>query len=719
MASSSGYPHGGYYAHSYAPAQNSSPSGPPAYRNNNGSAAVEDSFEYRDHEDHGDGSPRRNSRRTTYGYADGGEEWDDQDLYDQQAIDQRAADDQPFDNYYSSKAAATPATNYSMATPATMTRGGGNGRFAGGGSSMAAADTPSVYTNDFEWQSHHQQTPNLFSPNVVAGDDNFLDSDPYSRGGDFQRQSQLLRNNTLQPGDSVSAYEVPIPTPGVRGSAYSRAPIDPLAYGGGVYGDGDDSMTQGYQTYNNIAGSSAGNGAAASRGPYGHHAGQASMGQSLYDSSASGFLKGNAAPMGYADDEDDEHRQLKDPSGSAYYYNDGQHLPLGAAPGTPGLLSNQMSMAGGGPPGNGLRSSGKSVFDDEDTAVTSYPLRGLFGFTKDSLEVQIEKRRRGIGRQRWPILTWVLSIAFVAVFIVQLIKAKQVTGQAIQTHPSINPMIGPSAEFQISFGARFVPCMRTVPAVPTTLLLPCLNASTLSTVTTSQECPLWDLCGLDNAADVGQAYRFVTPIFLHAGIVHILFNLLVQLTLCAQIEKIIGAPYYLVLYIAGGIGGNLLGGNFGLVGLPSVGASGSIYACIAVEVVDLIYNWKYEYRVKLRIFTSILFTLIGLGVGLLPGLDNWTHIGGLAVGTLCGMMLLPSIHTTRRHRLIVWFFRLVGAAVLVVYFVMLTLNFYGAEDPAKACTWCRYFSCLPTFTQCQNNGLGTASSSSRRSLWEL
>ena len=30
------------------------------------------------------------------------------------------------------------------------------------------------------------------------------------------------------------------------------------------------------------------------------------MGQSLYDSSASGFLKGNAAPMGYADDEDDE-----------------------------------------------------------------------------------------------------------------------------------------------------------------------------------------------------------------------------------------------------------------------------------------------------------------------------------------------------------------------------------------------------------------------------
>lgn len=82
---------------------------------------------------------------------------------------------------------------------------------------------------------------------------------------------------------------------------------------------------------------------------------------------------------------------------------------------------------------------------------------------------------------------------------------------------------------------------------------------------------------------------------LHAfsRLLDILFNLLVQFTLCAQIEKLISTPFYAIVYFCGGIGGFLLGGNFGLVGQPAVGASGAIYACISVELVDLIYNWKY------------------------------------------------------------------------------------------------------------------------------
>lgn len=45
--------------------------------------------------------------------------------------------------------------------------------------------------------------------------------------------------------------------------------------------------------------------------------------------------------------------------------------------------------------------------------------------------------------------------------------------------------------------------------------------------------------------------------------------------------------------MAGGIGGNLLGGNFGLIGQPSLGASGAVYTCISFELIDLIYNWKF------------------------------------------------------------------------------------------------------------------------------
>lgn len=167
------------------------------------------------------------------------------------------------------------------------------------------------------------------------------------------------------------------------------------------------------------------------------------------------------------------------------------------------------------------------------------------------------------------------SIAYVAVFIVSLIKSKADTGQAIQTRPSWNPMLGPPFEFLISFGARFTPCMRKVASVPTTTQVPCLNAVTLDVTSYSanQLCPVWQICGLKDADSVGQTYRYVTPIFLHAGFIHIIFNLLVQLTLCCQIEKLLSSPIYIVLFLAGGVGGNLLGAAFSLPGTPSVGAS--------------------------------------------------------------------------------------------------------------------------------------------------
>ena len=128
-------------------------------------------------------------------------------------------------------------------------------------------------------------------------------------------------------------------------------------------------------------------------------------------------------------------------------------------------------------------------------------------------------------------------------------------------------MIGPSAQFLISFGARYVPCMRNTPAVPLSTPFACLNStSATSTVT----CPLYEICGLPNDHTYGQSYRLISAMFLHAGVVHILFNMIVQLTLCAQIERLLGSPYYLLVYVAGGIGGNLLGGNFGQIGRAHV-----------------------------------------------------------------------------------------------------------------------------------------------------
>ena len=406
-------------------------------------------------------------------------------------------------------------------------------------------------------------------------------------------------------------------------------------------------------------------------------------GHARYDTSGTDLpLKNHAGPMGYAEDEDDEANQLK--RGSA------------------ALWSNQMDAE----PRTAVDEEAKTGLLGKLSRSTSRRLAG-----QEKLQDQIERRRQGIGRQRWPYVSWVIAVALVVVFIIELVKANAETGQAIQTRPSINPMLGPSAEFFISFGARFVPCMRKVPALPTSEQLPCLKDSTSSSnlYTSDQLCPISQLCGLADASKPNQSYRFVTAIFVHAGFVHIFFNLVVQLTLCCQIEKLIGSIAYVVVYFAGGIGGNLLGGNFGLIGQPALGASGAIYTCISIELVDLCYNWKYEYRAKVRLMMSVGFAVLGLALGLLPGLDNFAHIGGFCVGLLGGMMFAPAIHGSRKHRVTVWVVRLVAVGLTVGFFAGLTTNFYNSPDPTKACTWCRYLSCLPVFSACKGNGLTTTS----------
>lgn len=115
-------------------------------------------------------------------------------------------------------------------------------------------------------------------------------------------------------------------------------------------------------------------------------------------------------------------------------------------------------------------------------------------------------------------------------------------------------------------------------------------------------------------------HRFVTPIFLHAGLIHFIFNMLAQVTaagqVCfdfsvlafvvssprSQIEREMGSAGFIITYIAAGIFGyvspsqtwvvdevdertqsNVLGGNFARPGIPSVGASGAIFGMFAVS----------------------------------------------------------------------------------------------------------------------------------------
>ncbi|KAI0348364.1 rhomboid-domain-containing protein [Trametopsis cervina] len=308
---------------------------------------------------------------------------------------------------------------------------------------------------------------------------------------------------------------------------------------------------------------------------------------------------------------------------------------------------------------------------------------------RNSLQERIDRKRRGLGRQKHAYVAWALAVAMLGVFIYELVLNAKAQGTPLSFHPVVNPMLGPSQSALINAGARFPPCMKEVQGLPLSTPFACLNDTQNPP---DRLCPLEEVCGFSgfHETEPNQWFRFITPVFLHAGIIHFALNMLAQLTASAEVEKEMGSAGFLLLYVAAGIFGNVLGGNFALVAAPSVGASGAIFGTVAVNWIDLFFHWKYTYRPGRKLILMIIELIIGLAVGFIP-----SHIGGFLMGLLVGMILYPIISASRRHQIITWGLRVAAVPLAVVLFVVLIRNFY-TSDPYAACSWCRYLSCIPT-----------------------
>jgi len=74
---------------------------------------------------------------------------------------------------------------------------------------------------------------------------------------------------------------------------------------------------------------------------------------------------------------------------------------------------------------------------------------------------------------------------------------------------------------------------------------------------------------------LARPWTIVTYMFLHAGIMHILFNMVVLFFLGPRVEARLGGRRFLGLYFAAGITGGLLSFTSPMVGV--IGASGAVY----------------------------------------------------------------------------------------------------------------------------------------------
>ncbi|KAL5228208.1 hypothetical protein ABZP36_016473 [Zizania latifolia] len=136
-----------------------------------------------------------------------------------------------------------------------------------------------------------------------------------------------------------------------------------------------------------------------------------------------------------------------------------------------------------------------------------------------------------------------------------------------------------------------------------------------------------------------EGWRLVTCIWLHAGVVHILANMLSLLLIGIRLEKEFGFMRIGTLYVISGIGGSLLSALF-MVSNISVGASGALFGLLGSMLSELITNWTIYENKCAALLTLVVIILINLAVGILPHVDNFAHLGGFTSGFFLGFVLL-------------------------------------------------------------------------------
>jgi rhomboid protease GluP len=139
----------------------------------------------------------------------------------------------------------------------------------------------------------------------------------------------------------------------------------------------------------------------------------------------------------------------------------------------------------------------------------------------------------------------------------------------------------------------------------------------------------------------GQWWRLLTSCFVHAGIIHIAFNMWCLWSLGGLAERLYGRATFACVYLLCGISGSLGSVLWHRPPVPSVGASGAIFG-IAGAVIASIKLGEFASGTMNQGVMRSLLAFVGYNVvfgAISGGTDNACHFGGLAAGLVLGALI--------------------------------------------------------------------------------
>lgn len=141
-----------------------------------------------------------------------------------------------------------------------------------------------------------------------------------------------------------------------------------------------------------------------------------------------------------------------------------------------------------------------------------------------------------------------------------------------------------------------------------------------------------------NELAYSQYWRFVTAIFLHGSIAHLMYNMFALFFFGIALEKLIGSRKFLLVYFGSGIIANLISINFYN---SSLGASGAIMGIIGALTIIKPLMIVWAFGLILPMFIAAILWVVGdiLGIFMPSNVGNIAHLSGIGVGLLLGLIL--------------------------------------------------------------------------------
>ncbi|XP_064478990.1 protein rhomboid-like isoform X2 [Ornithodoros turicata] len=159
-----------------------------------------------------------------------------------------------------------------------------------------------------------------------------------------------------------------------------------------------------------------------------------------------------------------------------------------------------------------------------------------------------------------------------------------------------------------------------------------------------------------------EVWRFIFYMVLHAGWIHLLFNLLVQMLVGLPLEMVHGSLRIGTVYMAGVLAGSL-GTSVFDTDVYLVGASGGVYALLAAHLANVLLNYNQMQFGLVRLVGVFVIASADVGFAIYdryaaeqrgPPVSYVAHLTGALAGLTIGLLVLKNFEQKLHEQLLWW-----------------------------------------------------------------